>query len=283
MCEFCAKHGTHDEKWYLNPKNFDLWKAWREDTDFKRIMEATFSLAFGEGMMGRFNILDACFDSLHPSAEMRQSLNDYQRQSSIVGQILPVEDALKVLEIPQRFEVKIGLTICECRKLWGGIDEMVCMHFQPVCDLMAQKYLPVPQYHRYVDAEEAKAITQRASVEGCVQWVSGVPIPYVMNICNCEMPFCVPLRNHLFPGIYGPALKSHYIARVDPLECNGCRGKPECMPACYFGAMRFSKRQQRAIIIPSLCFGCGVCRHRCRRGAISLVDRDAIETVREEW
>ena len=47
--------------------------------------------------MGRFNILDACFDSLHPSSEMKESLNEANRQSSIIGQILPVEDALKVL------------------------------------------------------------------------------------------------------------------------------------------------------------------------------------------
>ncbi|UCD57084.1 MAG: hypothetical protein JSV16_14915 [Candidatus Hydrogenedentota bacterium] len=283
MCEFCKKHGTDNEKWYLNPRNFEMWKAWREDPEFRRVIEATFSLAFGEGMMGRFTILDACFDSLHPSAETKDALNEFNRQSAIIGQILPVEDALKVLEIPARFEVKIGLTICECRKLWGGFDEMVCMHFQPVCDIISQKYLPVEKYNRYVDTEEAKAITRQASEQGCVQWVSGVPIPYVMNICNCELPFCVPLRNHLFPQLYGPALKSHYIGRVDPTECNGCRGKPACMSSCYFGAMRFSRREQRIAIIPSLCYGCGACRSRCERGAIRLGDREAVETVKEDW
>jgi hypothetical protein len=196
-----------------------LWKAWREDPEFQRVMEATFSLAFGEGMMGRFSILDACFDSLRPSSELKESLNEFNRQSSIVGQILPVEDALKVLDIPQGYGVKIGLTICECRKLWGGLDEMVCMHFQPVCDLIAKRTLPVEKYHRYVDPEEAKDITRRASQRGCVQWVSGVPIPYVMNVCNCEFPYCVPLRNHLFPQLYGPALKSHYIGHRYA-ECN---------------------------------------------------------------
>jgi ferredoxin len=283
MCEFCRSHGTGNEPWYLNPKNFDLWKAWKEDAEFQRVMEATFSLAFGEGMMGRFSILDSCIDSLHPSQEMKDSLNEFNRQSSIIGQILPVEDALEVLGIPQRFEVKIGLTICECRKLWGGFDEMVCMHFQPVCDLITRKSLPVPEYNRYVDAEEAQEITRQASARGCVQWVSGVPIPYVMNICNCELPFCVPLRNHMFPQLYGPALKSHYIARVDRRECNGCRGKPACMAACYFGAMRYSRHEGKALIVPSLCFGCGVCRTRCHRGAISLIDRESVETVREEW
>ena len=283
MCEFCRKHGTDNQKWYLTPKNFDLWKAWREDQEFRRIIEGTFSLAFGEGMIGRFNILDACFDSLHPSAEMKESLNEFNRQSSIIGQILPLEDALKVLEIPQKFDVKIGLTICECRKLWGGFDEMVCMHFQPACDLITQKYLPVEKYNRYVDPEEAKEITKQAGERGCVQWVSGLPVPYVMNICNCELPYCVPLRNHLFPQLFGPALKSHYIGRVDYAECNGCQGKPACMSACYFGAMRFSRREQRVIIIPSLCFGCGVCRTKCSRGAISLVEREHVETIREEW
>jgi len=223
------------------------------------------------------------FDSLHPSSDLKESLNEINRQSSIAGQILPVEDALKVLEIPQEHDVKIGLTICECRKLWGGLDEMVCMHFQPVCDLITEKTLPIEKYNRYVDPEEAKEITRQASEKGCVQWVSGVPIPYVMNICNCELPYCVPLRNHLFPQLYGPALKSHYIARVDHRECNGCNGKAECMPSCSFGAMRFSRREQRAIIIPSLCFGCGVCRTRCHRGAISLVERESIETLRDEW
>ncbi|RJP17390.1 MAG: 4Fe-4S dicluster domain-containing protein [Candidatus Abyssobacteria bacterium SURF_5] len=283
MCEFCRQHGSDNTKWYLTPKNFDLWKAWREDPLFQRVMEATFSLAFGEGMMGRFKILDACFDSLNPPPDLINSMNEFNRESSIIGQILPLEDALKVLELPQNFDVKIGLTICECRKLWGGIDEMVCMHFQPVCDLITQKSLPVKEYNRYVDAEEAKEITRKAGERGCVQWVSGVPIPYVMNICNCELPYCVPLRNHLFPRLYGPALKSHYIARVDYSACNGCREKPQCMSACSFGAMRFSRREQRAIIVPSLCFGCGVCRSRCPRGAISLVDRETVETVRDEW
>ena len=48
---------------------FDLWKAWREDPAFQQVMEATFSLAFGEARMGRFNILDARFDSLQPDFE----------------------------------------------------------------------------------------------------------------------------------------------------------------------------------------------------------------------
>jgi NAD-dependent dihydropyrimidine dehydrogenase PreA subunit len=283
MCEFCLQHGTKADKWYLNPRNFDLWKAWREDPEFKRVTDATFSLAFGEGMMGRFDFLDACFDGLHPPAEVSKSLNDFSRESLIVGQILPIEDAERVLEIPQQYDVKIGLTICECRKLWGGIDEMVCMHFQPVCDLIAEKFLPIERYNRYVDAEEAKTITRQASERGCVQWVSGTPVPYVMNICNCELPFCVPLRNHLFPQIYGPALKSHYLGIVDRARCNGCRGKPACMSACQFGAMRFSRHEQRVIIIPSLCYGCGVCRTRCQRDAIRLVDRECIETVKDEW
>jgi len=283
MCEYCHQHGSGGKKWYLTPKNFDLWKAWREDPEFQRVMDVTFSLAFGEAMMGRFNILDACFDSLRPSSELKESLNEFNRQSSIIGQILPVEDALQVLEIPQEFDVKIGLTICECRKLWGGFDEMVCMHFQPVCDLIAEKSLPIKEFNRYVDPEEAKEITRKASERGCVQWVSGVPIPYVMNVCNCELPYCVPLRNHLFPQLYGPALKSHYIGRIDYAECNGCRGNPTCMSACNFGAIRFSRREQRAIIVPSLCFGCGVCRTRCYRGAINLVARESVETVKDEW
>jgi ferredoxin len=283
MCEFCRQHGSEDKKWYLTPENFDLWKAWREDPTFQQVMEATFSLAFGEAMMGRFTILDAALDSLSPPSELKESLNEINRQSSIAGQILPVEDALKVLELPQEYDVKIGLTICECRKLWGGLDEMVCMHFQPVCDLITEKTLPVEKYNRYVDPEEAKEITKQASDKGCVQWVSGVPIPYVMNICNCELPYCVPLRNHMFPQLFGPALKSHYIGRVDHRECNGCRGKAECMPSCSFGAMRFSRREQRAVIIPSLCFGCGVCRTRCHRGAISLVERESVETLKDEW
>lgn len=283
MCEFCRKHGSGNEKWYLSPKNFDLWKAWREDAEFKRVTEATFSLAFGEGMMGRFALLDSFVENLNPPTETMKALNDLSRESSIVGQILPVEDALRVLEIPQQFNVKIGLTICECRKLWGGIDEMVCMHFQPICDLITTTYFPVEGCNRYVDAEEAKEITRRASERGCVQWVSGVPIPYVMNICNCELPYCVPLRNHLFPRLYGPAVKSHYIGRIDPRECNGCRGNPQCMQACAFGAMRFSRREQKVLIIPSLCFGCGVCRTRCERGAIGLVDRESVATVADEW
>ena len=74
---------------------------------------------------------------------------------------------------------------------------MVCMHFQPVCDLITEKTLPIEKYNRYVDPEEAKEITRRASAKGCVQWVSGVPIPYVMNICAIEPPALIQVdENH---------------------------------------------------------------------------------------
>ncbi len=279
MCDYCVAHGM-GTKWYLNPKNLNLKKAW-EDADFRAVSEA---IASGgpKALVESMAAANALVEEMPHSRETIDALNEMlEKQAG--GQIVPLEDALRILKIPQQFDVKIGLTYCACRKQWGGQDKLVCMHLEPFCDILTKVQGTLSKYDRYVTPDEAFDICKESSKEGLFQWVEWAPMPYVIAICNCELPYCIATRTRMLSGIRNAAIKSHYIAHIDPSKCDGCGGSPQCLLACNFGAIRFSRLEQFAVIDPTVCFGCGVCRTKCEAKAIKLVDRESVAVAKDLW
>lgn len=279
MCQFCVEHGM-GTKWYLNPKNVNLKKAW-EDADFRAISEA---LASGgpKALVETIAAANALVDELPHSKETIEAFNKMSEQNN-GGQVIPLEEAIEILKISERFDVKIGLTYCACRKQWGAQDKLVCMHLEPFCDVLKKVQGTLSKYDRYITADEAIEICRESAKEGLIPWVQWGPIPHVIGVCNCELPYCIVVRTRMLSGIRNAAMKSHYIAEIDPSRCNGCGGRPQCILACNFGAIRFSRLEQYSVVDPTLCFGCGVCRERCPNNAISLVDRERVAVAKDLW
>ncbi|MFB0563273.1 MAG: ATP-binding protein [Candidatus Lokiarchaeia archaeon] len=279
MCQYCVTHGM-GTKWYLNPKNLNLKKAW-EDADIRSISEA---LATGgpKSLVETIAAVNALVDELPLSKETIEAFNNMSEQNN-GGQIIPLEDAIKVLKIPQRFDVKIGLTYCACRKQWGGQDKLICMHLEPFCDVLKKSQGTLSKYDRYITPDEAIEICRESSKEGLVQWVQWGPMPHVIGVCNCELPYCIVFRTRMLSSVRNAAIKSHYVAQIDPSKCDGCGGSPQCLLACNFGAIKFSRLEQFSVVNPIICFGCGVCRDKCENKAIRLVDRESVAVAKDLW
>ncbi len=279
MCQYCVEHGQ-GTKWYLNPKNINLKKAW-EDANIRSVME---SLALGgpKALVETIASVNALVEELPYSKDALEALNKMSEGAN-GGQVVPLEDTIQILKTPQKFDMKIGLTYCACRKHWGGQNKMVCMHFEPFCDLLKKSQGTLSKYDRYITPEEAIELCKDCYKEGLVQWVQWCSMPNVIGICNCELPYCIVFRTRLISGVRNAAIKSHYIAQIDQNKCDGCGGSPQCLLACNFGAIRFSRLEQYSVVDPTVCFGCGVCRERCPNKAISLIDRESVAVAKDLW
>ncbi len=279
MCQYCVAHGM-GTRWYLNPKNLNLKKAW-EDADIRSISEAI-ALGGPKLLVETIATVNALVDELPYSEQNLEVLNKMSEQSN-GGQIVPLEDAINILSIPQKFDVKIGLTYCACRKQWGGQDKLSCMHLEPYCDALKKSQGTLSKYDRYITPDEAIEICRESTREGLVQWVQWGPMPHVIGVCNCELPYCVVIKSRLLSGVRNGAIKSHYVAQIDPKKCDGCGGSPQCLLACNFGAIRFSRLEQYSVVDPTVCFGCGVCRDKCENKAIGLIDRENVAVAKDLW
>ena len=75
-------------------------------------------------------------------------------------------------------------------------------------------------------------------------------------------------------------MKGHEVAKVNYEECTGCG---TCVQRCQFGAVKMEVTMKKTNIDMTRCFGCGVCVYACPQDAISLVDREKIPSLVEEW
>ncbi|MFB0563275.1 MAG: hypothetical protein ACETWM_18900 [Candidatus Lokiarchaeia archaeon] len=278
MCNFCVAHGM-GTKWYLNPKNLELKMAY-EDPEVRAIWE---EVALGPKGLVDFTAAANALPEEMPYSQESLDLMNEQLAKMTGGQIAPIEDALRILKIVDKSDMKIGLTICACRKLWGGKTKFSCMHFEPFCDMLTKVYGTLSKHDRYITTDEAIEICKESNKEGLIQWIEWTAMPFVTAICNCELPYCLAIRTRILSGIQNAAMKSHYIALVDPSKCDGCGGSPQCLLACNFGAIRFSRLEQFAVVDPTVCFGCGVCRSKCETKAIKLIDKESVAVAKDLW
>jgi NAD-dependent dihydropyrimidine dehydrogenase PreA subunit len=258
----------------------NLKKVW-DNADASFIAEAA-SISSPKGLVERIVTANALIEEMPYSKEALDLINKIAEDKT-GGQIIPLEDAIEILKIPQKFDVKIGLTLCACRKQWGGQNKLSCMHLEPFCDMLKKVQGTLSKYDRYITPDEAIEICRDSSKEGLIQWVQWYPMPNVIGVCNCELPYCTAIRTRLLSGIRNAAMKSHYIAQIDPNKCDACGGSPQCLLACNFGAIRFSRLEQFSVVDPTTCFGCGLCRDKCENKAIRLIDRESVVVAKDLW
>ena len=285
MCYLCEQYGDQEYGhgiWYLNPYNYarNMYKL--------RLP--------GEGYAGAEAGLETgARESSGPTQEdlfraiekgdatevdnIIKALDDRSRQSGTPGQVLPLKDALKVLELC----TCIGLIACLCRKGVRGFDER--NEHEYTCMGMGAgmlKWERWPERYKggvkFVSVEEAQEWTREMDRKGFCHILMLFGAPFIGGFCQCDYPDCMALRNAVDLGI--GTLKSHYVAQVNYDICNGCG---ICASRCQWGALKYEATTRKANIDQFKCYGCGLCETGCPRGAIELIDRIKLPALAEVW
>lgn len=282
MCEFCRKFGE-GTKWYLNRKNYsdELLNSEltaKDMADILGFVDGTIIEILGGPKRQTFEEMSAALiDTLLPDTrdEGAKNLINFMLENSHGGQVVPLEDALKIVEIARE---PITVQECYCRKYFGGEPEYTCMWFYPVSSLAEETR--TWERHRKLSKEEAKDLLQELDSKGCYHAVYWAPVPIPVSICNCDPLYCISYRGRMAYGVRNAVLKSEYVATVNRELCNGCK---DCMTRCHFGALRYSPTDEKVFVDILRCFGCGLCRAVCPTNAIELVARDSIPAVSGDY
>jgi Pyruvate/2-oxoacid:ferredoxin oxidoreductase delta subunit len=273
MCEFCTQHGE-GEKWYLQAKNYSQELLNDERKRFTAGFLENIEQYARDGIGGLSKLMasdPAAARAMIPAAVEQQKKEHY-------GQVVPLEEIEQILDM--------GLSVvrlpCACRSTLRGFREArFCFGVtSPGPDSM-----PAPLHPDYssdlelLSTEEAKKAIQKLDRNGLVHTVWTMITPYIGGICNCTVNECLALktRTRLDLPVF---FKAEHVATINWEECNGCR---DCMKLCNFGAIGHSAYANKCSINQLQCYGCGVCRALCPNDAITLLDRNAIPALANEW
>jgi Pyruvate/2-oxoacid:ferredoxin oxidoreductase delta subunit len=279
MCRYCVEYGN-GAKWYLNPANYnpDLYRKDGHSTAFT-MLSGPDKNSFEVGGMATVEESLSDFNFAGGFNVIMSTMSQHQ------GQVVPLEDALKIIELVpgDRFI----LEHCACRRFFGHNDVYTCLFFDPVVDITL-KTRPWETDSRVISKKEALEFEKEMDRKGLVHsvWDSGLDSdgkPPIV-ICHCLQTDCMPTRMRLYYGITDGQRKGEYVAKVDPELCaQGCKQFPICMPRCPFGAMRRSPLDNLTSVMITECYGCGLCRAVCPTGAIRLMDRTAYPALVDVW
>jgi len=279
MCFLCEQFGDQkygDGLWYLNPTNYarNMYKL-RAPGETAKGAEAGLETGARSGPSTQ-DLLNAIENNDKVAFEKLRNIMQETGQGSMV---VPLADADKVLELCS----PIGLESCICRKADRAKDERneheyTCMGM----GVGMLKWERWPERYKggvkFVNIEEAKEWNHEMDNRGFVHILMLFGAPYIGGFCQCDYPDCNALRGGVDFGV--GVLKSHYLAKVDYAQCNGCG---ICAQRCQWGALKFETTSGKANIDMFKCFGCGLCHTACPRQAISLVRRETVPAVAEVW
>ena len=277
MCRYCVEFGG-GTKWYLNPENYrqELYTAPGHVHGFSMIAGAGRN-TYETGSVAQLE--DRTLDYFHGDG-VEAVVKERVMQHA--GQVIPLEDALKVVDgLPWN---RFLLTVCYCRKYFGRGDFYSCLFFEPVIEkALAER--PWETDNKVIDKEEAKQFLIEMDKKGMCHAIYDVGVdadgrPPVV-ICNCHTAECL-VGAAMFLG--RGHRKGEYVAKVDTEKCRqGCKSYPVCLKMCQFGAIRYSPLENVASIALERCYGCGVCRQVCPTGALELVDRLTYPALVDVW
>jgi hypothetical protein len=122
MCEFCSKHGKGN-RWYLNPENFsdEMMK------DPQRVKTLEKLAGWGIEYYIDFTSRVTRLVNWPVLGKAAKAIVNRIAPNKHGGQVVSLEDSLQLLEYTKDFV----LLPCECRKLVGYRDDMVCLRGMP--------------------------------------------------------------------------------------------------------------------------------------------------------
>ena len=260
MCEFCAQHGE-GKKWYLVMSNYSrelfAQKGRAEFVeDFLANVEgdtakevAKLDAIRGKPLVYRF---------IKRMAVRKQKANHW-------GQVVPLEDVEQIIDL----QSSIVRLPCVCRKLTTGREARYCFGIGVDLTGILGKYPDYSHSFEVLEKEEAKKMLRSFDQQGLVHSIWTFKTPYVGGLCNCDqdcMAYRMTVKEKLLPIMF----RAEYVATIDWDLCSGCK---KCISQCQFGAILYSVTQKRSNINVMQCYGCGVCRTVCDKGAIQLKPR----------
>ena len=271
MCEFCDKHGAGN-RWYLNPENFS--DAMLEDPKRTKTLEEV--SGWGIDYYIDFTSRASQLVSWPVIGRAVKAVVNRMAPDQHGGQVVSLEDSLQLLEYARDFV----LLPCACRRLLGHRSDLVCLNFGPIKDLQGSAMPEGPMEE--ITLEEAKEVVRQADAQGHFHQVLYAKMPFPICICNCDGRYCTSLKQRFANQLEIALLKGHEVCQVDLNRCRACE-EPQCMSLCDFGALAYDREAGRIRVNLSRCFGCGLCRGACNRGAISLTPREGVPVTAEMW
>ncbi|MGQ9824947.1 MAG: ATP-binding protein [Desulfotomaculales bacterium] len=274
MCNWCVKHGDGG-RWYLNTQNYaqKMYKIRQKEVKRKGAEANPQTMAedlLREAMEAR-TVNPENFPMLKERAEQLSHAVHF-------GQVVTLQEVQAIMEIAY----PIARMTCACRRQVRALkdsDNFFCMGL----GVGMFKWERWPETYRggveFLGPQEAKEWLAEVNKKGAVHtfWTFGTP--YIGGICNCEYPVCLGIRNRLDYDLK-VLIKGHYVAVVDYSKCAGCG---TCVERCQFGAVRLEVSLGRANVNMLRCFGCGLCETGCPHGAITMVERETIPLLANEW
>ncbi len=274
MCEFCSKHKM--KKWFLDPESYE--DKLLENKKRKNVLQKI--VGWGHEYYMRdsadaMNLVNKLPLDLGKHILNSRYITRKIAQSQHAGQVVTLEDALEIIDLSDNHVI----FPCFCRKSVGLKEKDCCINFGPIKDLC--KVANPKEKMEEIDTKEAKLRLREWHLEGLVHQVLYAAAPFPIALCNCERKYCLPMKDRLIFGIKSALLKGHEVAFVDPLKCK-C-GEFSCITKCQFGGMYVDIYDNKVVIDPAKCFGCGLCVTVCRDGAISLKSREETLDTRIRW
>jgi Pyruvate/2-oxoacid:ferredoxin oxidoreductase delta subunit len=281
VCEFCHQHGE-GKKWYLNAKNYS------EDlmSDMKRQAYVRDFMLYPEHKVAAVEKLKMVTSLPAFVQAVLNPILTSRIQKSHFGQVVPLEECGEIFKsLPSIVRIA-----CYCRHSTTSTEQRYCycLSAAPNGGKMAEiikdvdvSYLTGPDASglEFLTPAQAMASFREHEMEGLIHTVWTFVTPFIGAICNCDRTDCLAMRatvGYNFPIMF----RSEYVALVNTAICNGCR---QCMQSCQFGALEYSAGMKKTRVDATRCYGCGICRSRCEKQAISLLDRKAVPAAARLW
>lgn len=276
MCEFCHQHGE-GKKWYLAASNYagELFNA-----AARQSMSAVLGALGTTPQTEAFEMSPAQLTMFRMAPRLTRWIVRRQRQKIHWGQVVPLEDAIQVLDMMD-WVVRLP---CACRSATiGDRNARYCLGIglapleEPVKQHLSQILDPALSLDT-LSKGEAQRLVGELYHAGAVHSVWTFNSPFIGGLCNCDQD-CMAFQGQVrwkLPIFF----RAEYVAQVDAECCTGCR---QCMSRCQFGAINYSLTHERSSINPAACYGCGVCRAVCPHEAITLVPRQGVPVAASHW
>ena len=259
MCEFCKKHAGKKDTWYFNPKNYSKEMG---EARIELLEKIARDKRYERWVISSFETL-AHLNNIPLVNKLVKNAEEMYLKKTEGGQIIPLDDALKVLELCEN----PAILPCTCRQI-AGEERYCCLNFGLIPELY--KKANPDEYMEELSLSKAKRLLREWNQEGLYHVILWGRVPYVTSICSCTAATCIAYKGRFDLGLTNSMLKGEYVARVNEEKCQGCKN---CLTRCQFGAIAFNVDYGKAFINIRKCTGCGLCMMGCSNDALQLIMR----------